>query len=80
MCGYIMTRNEFIKNVKSLATELFFSYKGKDGCVDPESLSSFYLVFDGETTHVNSIEATMNTPFIDGKTLNEIFDDLDYVE
>ena len=37
-------------------------------------------IHDGETTEVHSIDDVMNTPFIDGKSLNEVFDELDYVE
>ncbi len=75
-----MSLEDLRKAIESIATENYFGYKGKHGCVEPISSQQFFLVYDGETTEVHSIDDIMNTPFIDGKSLNEVFDELDYVE
>ena len=58
-----------------------FEYNGKDGNVDPyylhESKSYEYLLFfNGNEQTVYNMDDVMNTPFIDGHTLNEVADQL----
>lgn len=76
-----MKKND-IKNNILLCKGLFgFQYEGNDGNVDPyyipETKSYKYLLaFDGDEQYVDDIESVMNTPFIDGQSLNEVAEEL----
>ncbi len=74
------TKKEMVEYLKGIVCHVLFSYKGKNGCVDPFRRDLYCLCYDGKTTEVHNIDDVMNTPFIDGKSLNEVFDELDYVE
>jgi hypothetical protein len=69
---------EKIKNrIKECVTLFGFEYNGKEGNVDPYYIPTkksyeFLLCFDGNEQTVYDIEAVMTTPFINGKTLNEV--------
>lgn len=65
--------------IAEMCTLFGFEYSGKDGNVDPYYLpetgkSEFLLFFDGNEQVVDNIDDVMSTPFIDGKSLNEIAD------
>lgn len=76
-----MKVNEIRNRIAEGATLFGFRYKGKTGNVDPyyipEDKSSKYLLFfdDSEQT-VHDIDSVMNTPFIDGKSLNDVAEQL----
>ena len=58
-----------------------FEYNGKDGSVDPFYLldtksHEYSLFYNGEEKTVYNMDDVMNTPFIDGHTLNEVADQL----
>lgn len=69
-----MTANDLKNRIDELCSIVSFSYKGKEGHVDPYSHSQYLLWFDGDEMMVGSIEEVMNTPFFGGATLNEIAD------
>lgn len=65
--------------ISECATLFGFEFNGKEGNIDPyynpSSKSSEYLLcFDGNEKTVYSIDDVMNTPFIEGHSLNEIAD------
>ncbi|MGN0631036.1 MAG: hypothetical protein ACI4JN_06890 [Ruminococcus sp.] len=64
------------KKVKDCYGLVEFSYQGKDGNIDPyfhgNGNYSYLLYFDGSEKTVYSIDDVMDTPFICGKSLNEI--------
>lgn len=76
-----MTANE-IRNIIAEGTfMLSFTYNGKDGDVDPsyipeKKISKYLLFFDGEEQTVYDVDSVMNAPFIDGKSLTEIANQL----
>lgn len=75
-----------IKNrIAEMVTLFGFVYNGKDGNVDPYYLpktktKEFLLFFDGEEQTVHNIDDVMNTPFIEGKTLNDVADEIEITE
>lgn len=69
-----MTANDLKNRIDELCAIVSFVYEGKEGHVDPYSHSQYLLWFDGDEMMVNSIDRVMNTPFFDGRTLNEIAD------
>ena len=58
-----MTANDLKNRIDELCSIVSFSYKGKEGHVDPYSHSQYLLWFDGDEMMVGSIEEVMNTPF-----------------
>lgn len=58
------------------ATLFGFEYDGKQGNIDPcwtpDSGNSFLLFFDKNEQTVYNIEDVLHTPFVNGKTLYEI--------
>ncbi len=76
-----MTADKIRNRIEECVSMLTFEYNGKEGNVDPyyipENKREEYLIFfDGYEQTVYDIETVMNTPFIDGKSLNEIADEL----
>ena len=75
-----------IKNrINQCATLFGFVFNGKDGNVDPYYIPEtnsieFLLYFDGDEQTVYDIEDVMNTPFIEGKTLAEVADQIRITE
>lgn len=79
-----MTAKKIADRIAEMCTLFGFEYNGKDGNVDPYYLpsdgDSFLLFFDGEEQTVHSIDEVMNTPFIGGKSLNELYDQIKITE
>ncbi len=78
-----MTKTSWVADrLRENCNIFYFGYKGKDGNVDqyyfPQTKKKEYLLyFDGNETTVHSFDEVMNTPFIDGKTLNEVQDEIE---
>ena len=64
------------KKVKDCYGLVEFTYQGKDVNIDPyfhkDGTYSYLLYFDGFEKTVYSIDDVMNTPFVYGKSLNEL--------
>ena len=77
---------ETIRNRINECITLFgFEYEGKGGNVDPCFIPEkkgyeYLLYFDGEEQTVYDIDSVMNTPFIRGKTLNEVANEIEITE
>ena len=66
---------------------IYFSYNGKDGTIDPfgpiipfganEAGNKYKLNFNGNETTVYSLDDVMSTPFIDGKSLNDVAENIE---
>lgn len=69
------------KKVKDCYGLVEFAYQGKDGNIDPyfheDGTYSYLLYFDGYEKTVYSIEDVMNTPFILGRSLYDLKNDVD---
>ena len=63
--------------IDSLTQDIDFSYNGKLGSICPFSRTDICLCYDGDTVDVQSVNAAMSTPFIDGHALNDLCDKLD---
>lgn len=72
-----MKASDLRKWIDSLTQDIDFSYNGKNGSICPISRTNISLCYDGDTVDVQSVEAAMSTPFIDGKSLNDLCDKLD---
>lgn len=73
-----------LKKVKACYGIIEFSYQGKDGNIDPyfhnNGTYSYLLFFDGYEKTVYSIDDVINTPFICGKSLKDIANDIDIID
>lgn len=58
--------------------DIEFLYKGKHGVICSYS-DMVALCFNGEGVEVASADAAMKEPFIEGKTLEEVCQDLEYL-
>lgn len=69
-----------ITEVKKFLTTVFshvtFEYNGLNCGIDPYNKAKFVMWYGDKTTTVNSIEAVMTTKFFDGKSLEEIWNDI----
>ncbi len=73
------------KRIEACVTLFGFEYRGIDGNVDPyyvpeKKRQEYLLFFDGDEQTVYDIEDVMNTPFIAGKTLSEVADEIEITE
>ena len=75
-----MTADQIKARLKEGCSLFGFDYNGKTGGVDPywseDKGDVFALFYAGNETEVYGVDAVMTTPFIDGKTLTEVLDDL----
>ena len=74
-----MSANDLLKKkVEDCYGLVEFTYHGKYGNIDPcfhkDGTYSYLLYFDGFEKTVYSIVDVMNTPFVCGKSLNELRD------
>lgn len=80
--GFLMNKEEIKKIIDLYPLELFeFEYNGKDGNIDtyyiPEKNRCEYLLyFDGNEVTVDSLDDVMKTPFVEGKTLSDISEEI----
>lgn len=80
-----MMADKIKARIAEMCTLFGFEYNGKDGNVDPYCIrktqkNEFLLYFNGEEQTVYNIDDVMNTPFIDGKTLTEVADEIEITE
>ena len=62
--------------IDSLTDDIEFEYNGIWGSICPFSRKCISLCYDENEVTVNSVDAAMNEPFINGRTLNEISEKL----
>lgn len=77
--------NKIKNRIEECVTLFGFEYKGKDGNVDPYYIpekhrQEYLLFYDGKEQTVYDIEDVMNTPFIAGKTLADVSDEITITE
>ena len=71
-----MKKNELKELIDSLSQDIEFSYNGVLGSICPFSRNDISLEYNGETVDVDSVEAAMKQPFIDGRSLSELCEEL----
>lgn len=71
-----MSAKELFDWIDSLSQDIDFEYHGKSGSICPFSRSDISLCYNGEEVTVHSVEAAMREPFIDGRSLEELAEDL----
>lgn len=71
-----MNITDLKERIDSLCTHVLFEYNGKNCGVDPFSHEEYDMWYGDKEITVTSIEEVMETPLFDGKSLNEIFDNI----
>lgn len=71
-----MTRKELYEYINSLAGDIDFEYGGLHGAVCPFSPEDISISFGHEERTHTSVDDAMNDKLFNGKSLNEIADQL----
>lgn len=58
--------------IESLTDDIEFQYKGTWGAICPFSHTNISVSYGDTEKTFDSVDATMNTPFIDGKPMKDI--------
>ena len=77
---HIMTVKEIQDRIESLCTHVLFDYREKECGVDPLDASHFNMWCGTDFMEAHSIEEVMQAPFFEGKTLQDIIDQIENVE
>ena len=76
-----MMKDKIRDRLYECVTHLLFDYKGKAGGVDPLARDKEYDMWYGDDSiTVDSLDKAMKTKFFDGKSLEEISDEIENVE
>lgn len=73
-----MKVDDLRKWIDSLTQDIDFSYQGRNGSICLFNRNDISLCFDGKSIDVNSIDEALQAPFIDGKSLSELCEQLDF--
>lgn len=73
-----MTTQEIYDLIDGLTQDIYVSYKGKNGVIVPLSRSNIWLSFDkAKAIQVHSVASAIKTPFIEGKSIEEVVDEIE---
>lgn len=68
-----------LRNMMQYPTmDIEFIYNGKDGSICPFSAKDISITFDGVTTDFTDIDEALNAPIIDGKTLIQMSNGMEW--
>ncbi len=68
---------EIYDYLKKLSCHVLFVYNGKNCGIDPLSHTEFDVWYGEKSGTFTAIDDVFNNPFFDGKTLAEIFNDIE---
>lgn len=71
--------------IEQCFTTIWFLYKGHWGNVEPTydsktKVFTYAMYYHGVDLYVHDIDVAMKTPFVDGKSLEEVAEDLEDVD
>ena len=75
-----MTAKDLRDRINSICTHVLFDYNGKECGVDPFNEKHFDMWYGDVFMEAHGIEEVMQTPFFDGKALEDIVDQLENAE
>ena len=73
-----MTRKELYEWIDSLSQDIEFEYNGKNGSICPFSREDISLEYGDESVSVSSLDDAMSFPFIDGFSLDEVCEKVNF--
>lgn len=63
--------------INSLTDDIVFCYKGVVGSICPFSRNDISLCYGDHEISVKSIDEAMTTPFVNGRSISDICDDIE---
>ena len=72
-----MKRHDLMELINSLEQDVEIFYNGVSGTICPFSRDDISLTYNGKTVDVNSVESAMNEPFIEGRSLSDLCEELE---
>lgn len=72
-----MSLEEMYEIIDVHISAVTFTYKGKNCGVDPFSDTDFAVWYGDKDANMTSIKDVFHTPFFDGKSLTEIYAEID---
>ncbi len=72
-----MNASELKSWIDSLTQDIDFEYRGKLGSICPFNRNNISLCYNDHEITVTSVDAAMTEPFIDGKSLEDVCEELD---
>lgn len=73
-----MKQDALYEWIDSLTQDIDFRYRGKGGSICPFSRDNISLCFNGKDVTVRSVSDAMSTKFIEGNSLNDLCEVLDF--
>lgn len=73
-----MSKDELKTWIDSLTQDITFQYLGVWGSICPFSRTEIALAYGDDAYDCDSIDAAMAFPFMAGKSLNDICEDIDF--
>lgn len=75
-----MTSKQLREEILSLTYDIQFEYKGINCLIMPFSHKKFMLCYGDDDKQYTDIDDVMSDPFFDGKSLNEISQEVKYIQ
>ena len=75
-----MTANALKKQISKMHSHILFEYKGKNCEIDPITKDKIAMWFGGEYLTVHSVDEAMQIKLFDGKSFDEIADEIEVYE
>lgn len=75
-----MSIHDVKKYISDLTSHVLFDFNGKQCGVDPLSQNEFDVWYGDKIETVQSVDAVFSTPMFDGKSLTEIFNDIENLD
>jgi hypothetical protein len=72
--------DEIVNRLKNLENHFLFEFNGELCGVDPISRNEYPFWYGAKDATASSVEDVLTFPFWDGKTLSEIYSQLDIIE
>lgn len=74
-----MTSKQLREEILSLTYDIQFEYKEVNGLIMPYSENDFVLCYGDDDKEYTNIDDVMSDSFFDGKSLNEISQEVKYI-
>lgn len=78
VCGYTMNATELRDWIDSLTQDINFVYLGIGGCICSFTRTDISVVYGDEERRFQSIDAVLEEPFIGGKPLKVICEEITF--
>lgn len=72
--------NEVRDRLLEFSGLMILRYQGSEFDIDPFSKTNFQINYNGKEFRANSIEDVMNIPFLDGKCIKDVVQDIEVVD